>query len=79
MPPPPGAPAVAEVTVHLPDLEPVLGLVSACARLSLHLSPTAVEAMSEGAMQAFTQIQSILWRLEHAPVEDPPARAGDTP
>lgn len=62
-----------EVTVRLPDLEPVMGLVAACTRLSLHISQAAIEAMPDGAQDALSQIQSILWRLEHARTEpDPP-------
>lgn len=67
---------MAEVTVHLPDMEPVMGLVAACARFSVHINAEAIEAMPEAAVEALSQIHSILWRLEHSRVEPPP-RAGD--
>lgn len=62
----------ASVTVQLPDLEPVMGLVAACTRLSLHLTQGALDAMPEGAQDALTAIQAILWRLEHTRVEPTP-------
>lgn len=61
------------VTVRLPDLEPIMGLVAACTRLSLHLNQAALDAMPEGAQDALAKIQGILWRLEHTRVEPQPA------
>ena len=61
-----GVPQPTSVTVHLPDLEPVLGLVAACSRLCMALGPEAVAAMGDHGQDALAQIQSILWRLEHA-------------
>lgn len=60
------AAAPGTVTVHLPDLEPIGGLVAACARLSVCLTPEAIAGMPELAVEALAQIQSILWRLEHS-------------
>jgi hypothetical protein len=61
------------VTVRLPDLEPIAGLVAATARFCAHLNREAVEAMGESAVAALSDVQSILWRLEHArPEPDPP-------
>lgn len=62
-----------EVIVRLPDLEPVAGLVAACARLSAALTADAVMALPDSAVDAITTIQAILWRLEHAPVESQPS------
>ncbi|MGI5171874.1 hypothetical protein ACQEU3_46785 [Spirillospora sp. CA-253888] len=59
----------SQVTVHLRDMEPTLGLIAACSRLCAHLTPAAYEAMGEGALGALQQVQAILWRLEHARVE----------
>ena len=75
MPPPPDELLLAQgtsVTVHLPDLEPCLGLVAACMRLACSMTSEAVAAMPDPAQQAFSQIQAILWRLEHAQVEAQP-------
>lgn len=72
MPPPEDAPRPASVTVHLPELEPVLGLVAACMRLCMSLTPEVNEVMPDAAQDALTQIQSILWRVEHAQVERVP-------
>lgn len=78
MPPPPGYEQVAQptsVTVHLTDIEPFAGLVAACARFSSHLAytPGVYAAMNEGATGALTQIQAILYRLEHSSPEPEPA------
>jgi hypothetical protein len=65
----------ASVTVRLPDLEPIAGLVAATARFCAHLTPAAYEAMGEKASDALGQVQAILWRLEHArPEPDPPGK-----
>ena len=78
MPPPPGHEQPAQptsVTVHLPHLEPCMGLAAACARFSAHLAytPAAYEAMNDGATIALTEIQAILWRLANSsPEPEPP-------
>lgn len=54
--------------LRIADLEPMGGLVAACARLSMELTPAQVLPLSDGAQDALSAIQSILWRLEHAPV-----------
>lgn len=70
----------SSVTVHVTDLEPVLGLVAAVARYCAHLTPPAYEAMTDGATAALTEIQAILWRLKISiPEPDPqsePAEKG---
>jgi hypothetical protein len=60
----------ASVTVRLPDLEPVLGLVAAVSRFCDHLDPAAISAMPDGAARALSQIQSIMWGLEHSKPEE---------
>lgn len=56
----------AQVSVQLVDVEPVMGLVAATARFCVHLTPAAIEAMPEGAVHALSDVQAILWRLEHS-------------
>ena len=68
------AQAPGSVTVRLPDLEPVAGLVAATARFCAHLTPAAIEAMPDRARDALSQMQSILWRLEHSQPEKESAR-----
>lgn len=60
------AQAGGQVTVRLPDLEPVAGLVAAVSRFCAHMTPAAYEAMPEKAADALGQVQAILWRLEHS-------------
>lgn len=57
---------VGSVEVRLVDLEPIGGLIAACSRLSMAMTVEAYEALPPAAQQAATQIQSILWRLEHS-------------
>jgi hypothetical protein len=59
------------VTVRLADVAPISGLIAACTRLCVAVPHEAVEALPDDAVDAFTQIQSILWRLEHAQPERP--------
>lgn len=61
----------SSVAVQLVDLEPVAGLVSAVTRFSVCLTREAIEAMSDDAKDALSDIQAILWRLEHARPEAP--------
>jgi hypothetical protein len=81
MPPPPGYEQPAQptsVTVHMSDIEPFAGLAAACARFSAHLAytPAVYDALNPGATLALTEIQAILWRLEHSsPEPDPTAPA----
>lgn len=60
------------VTVHLADLEPFAGLAAVCARFNTHLTPAVYEAMTDGATLALSQMQAILWRLEHSSPEPEP-------
>lgn len=75
MPPRPEDAAVhggtAEVNVRLVDVEPLAGLVSAVSMLCVSLTNEAVEAMPETAQQHLTDIQAILWRLQHRAPERP--------
>lgn len=60
----------ASVTVRLPDLEPVLGLMAAISRFCDHLDAETVRNMPDGAARALSQIQSIMWGLEHSKPEE---------
>jgi len=65
--------APGQVTVRLPDLEPIAGLVAATARFCANLTPESAQMLSEPALNALSDMQAILWRLEHArPEPDPP-------
>lgn len=69
--------APGSVTVRLPDLEPITGLVAAVSRFCAHMTPAAYEAMPEKAADALGQVQAILWRLEHSrPEPDPVTSEG---
>ena len=59
------------VTVNLRDVEPVAGLIAACTRFCVAVTPEAAAALSDDAADAVSQMQSILWRLEHAQPERP--------
>lgn len=69
MPPRPEDAAVhggtPEISVRLVDVEPITGLVSAVSMLCVSLTNEVVEAMPESAQQHLTDIQAILWRLQH--------------
>ena len=54
------------VTVRLVDVEPMAGLVAATARFCAHLDENTVKVMPSAAVEALSQIQGIMWRLEHA-------------
>jgi hypothetical protein len=57
------------VTVRLPDLEPVLGLTAAVARFCAHLDAATIQAMPDGAARALSEIQAIMYGLEHSKPE----------
>jgi hypothetical protein len=57
------------VTVHLPDVEPVLGLMAAVARFCSTMTAEAVIALPDPAARALSQVQSIMWGLEHSKPE----------
>lgn len=59
------------VTVRLVDVEPISGLVAACTRLSTSLTAEVAAQLPDDVIDAITQIQSILWRLEHSQPERP--------
>jgi hypothetical protein len=63
----------AEVHVRLVDLEPVMGLVAAIARFCAALTPAVYEALaqSEQAVGALSDVQALLWRMEHSGPETP--------
>lgn len=63
-------------TVWLSDLEPVLGLTTALGRFNSALTQEALAVMSPAAIEALSDIQGILWRLEHARVDMPPEGGG---
>lgn len=54
------------ITVHLVDLEPVMGLAAAVARFCGALTPEVYQALSQDATEALSTVQGIMWRLEHA-------------
>jgi hypothetical protein len=58
--------SVAEVTVHLVDMEPVAGLVAAVARFCAHLDEETIKIMPVTAVEALSAIQTIMWNLEHS-------------
>lgn len=57
------------ISVHLRDVEPVLGLSAAVARFCDQLTPDVYAALSPAATETLSIIQGIMWRLEHANVE----------
>lgn len=57
------------IIVRLVDVEPFAGLVAAVARYCMSLGPEVYAAMSPAATEALSDVQGILWRLEHANVE----------
>jgi hypothetical protein len=57
------------VTVRLVDVEPVAGLVAACARMSTALRAEHVSGWPEEALDALRTIQSLLFGFEHARTE----------
>lgn len=64
------------ITVHLVDLEPVMGLAAAVARFCGALTPDAYRALSPDATEALSAVQGIMWRLEHANPERVPSTDG---
>jgi hypothetical protein len=57
------------ITVRLVDVEPFAGLCAAVARFCVALGPEAYAAMGSAATEALSDVQGILWRLEHSNVE----------
>lgn len=57
------------ITFRLVDVEPFAGLVAAVARYCVSLGPEVYAAMSPAATEALSDVQGILWRLEHSNVE----------
>lgn len=57
------------VTIRLVDVEPFAGLVAAVARFCGALTPEVYAALSGDATEALGAVQGIMWRLEHANVE----------
>lgn len=64
------------ITVHLVDLEPVMGLAAAVARFCGALTPEVYQALSQDATEALSTVQGIMWRLEHANPERVPSTDG---
>lgn len=62
-------PKVRDITVRLVDVEPFAGLIAAVARYCMSLGPEVYQAMSPAATEALSDVQGILWRLEHSNVE----------
>lgn len=58
-----------QITVRLVDVEPFAGLTAAVARFCAALTPEVYKAMSSDATEALSTVQGIMWRLEHANVE----------
>lgn len=65
----------ASVTVHLADVEPFAGLAAACARFCQVLPREIWAALPPDANEALTQVQAILFHLEHSR-PDPPTFPG---
>lgn len=57
------------VVVRLVDVEPFAGLVAAVARFSTLLTPEVYAVLPMDATEALSDVQGIMWRLEHAIVE----------
>lgn len=57
------------VTVRLPDIEPVLGLMAAVAQFCAQMDADAVIALPDPAARTLSQIQSLMWGLEHSKPE----------
>lgn len=60
------------ITVHLVDVEPFMGLCAAVARFCGALTPETYKTLSPDATEALSVVQGIMWRLEHANVEQSP-------
>jgi hypothetical protein len=67
---------VRTATVWISDLEPVLGLIAALGRFNSALTREALAALPATAVEALSDIQGIMWRLEHARVDLPSEDGG---
>ena len=54
---------------RLIDVEPFAGLIAAVARYCMSLDASVYAAHSPAATEALSDVQGIMWRLEHANVE----------
>lgn len=59
----------SEIIVRLVDVEPFAGLSAAVARFCAALTPEVYKALTPDATEALSDVQGIMWRLEHSNVE----------
>jgi hypothetical protein len=57
------------IVFRLIDVEPFAGLIAAVARYCMSIGPEVYAAHSPAATEALSDVQGIMWRLEHANVE----------
>ena len=57
------------VVVRLVDVEPFAGLIAAVARYCMSIGPEVYAVHSQAATEALSDVQGIMWRLEHASPE----------
>jgi len=62
-------PQTEGIVFRLIDVEPFAGLIAAVARYCMSLTPEVYAAHSPAATEALSDVQGIMWRLEHANVE----------
>lgn len=63
------SPPETGIVFRLIDVEPFAGLIAAVARYCMSIGPEVYAAHSPAATEALSDVQGIMWRLEHANVE----------